>query len=64
MNKIMARLSDAHENWVASIVFIMNILRAMADIFWQIFKERFCCLYFQIKHVKNQTVKPCLYFVT
>lgn len=63
MNKIMARLADTHESWVASIVFIMNILRAMEDIFWQIFKERFFCLLFYFKHTKIPIAKPCLGFV-
>ena len=49
MNKIMARLADTHESWVASIVFVMNILKAMKDIFWQIFKERFSQLFFERK---------------
>ncbi len=35
LNKIMARLADTppKKSWVASIVFVMNILRAMEDIF-------------------------------
>lgn len=45
LNKIMARLADTHESWVASIVFVMNILKAIEDIFWQIFKELFSCLF-------------------
>ena len=39
LNKIMARLESTHESWVATIVFVMNILRAMKDIFWQISNE-------------------------
>ena len=53
MNKIMARLADTHESWVASIVFVMNILRAVKDIFWQIFKERFFRLLFERKLSKT-----------
>ena len=49
MNKIMARLADTQESWVASIVFVMNILQAMKDIFWQFFKERFFRLFFDRK---------------
>ncbi len=49
----MARLADTHESWVASIVFVMNILRAMEDIFWQFFKERFLYIYFQLKLTEN-----------
>lgn len=53
MNKIMARLADTHESWVASIVFVMNILRAMKDIFRQIFKERIFRLFFERKLSKT-----------
>ncbi|MGI6572726.1 MAG: IS5 family transposase [Fermentimonas sp.] len=53
LNKIKARLADTHESWVASIVFVMNILRAMEDIFWQFFKERFFCIFSQLKLMGN-----------
>ena len=46
LNKIMARLESTHESWVASIVFVMNILRAMKDIFWSNFKEYIFKLFF------------------
>mgnify|MGYP000856282322 CR=1 FL=1 len=55
LNKIKARLADTHESWVASIVFVMNILRAMKDIFWQFFKKRFFYNYFQLKQTENLT---------
>jgi hypothetical protein len=42
-------ISNIHQSWVASIVFVMNILMAMENIFWQIFKQRFLQLFFQIK---------------
>lgn len=45
MNRIMARLASTHQSWVASIVFVMNILRAMQDLFCQIFKELFRIIY-------------------
>ena len=61
LNKIKARLAETHESWVASIVFVMNILRAMEDIFCQIFKERLFQLIFQRKlHGK---LSPLYYFV-
>lgn len=63
MNKIMARLADTHESWVASIVFIMNILRAMEDIFLQFSKNVFFCSFFYFKHTKIPIAKPCLGFV-
>ncbi len=45
MNRIMARLASTHQSWVASIFFVMNILRAMQDLFCQIFKELFAIIY-------------------
>lgn len=53
LNKIMARLAETHESWVASIVFVMNILQAMKDIFWLVFKEDFFYKYIQVKLMKN-----------
>jgi len=45
LNKIKARLESTHESWVASIVFVMNILKAMKDIFCQILKSIFSCCF-------------------
>lgn len=59
MNKIKARLDDTHESWVASIVFIMNILKAMKDIFCQIFKELFRFLFLP----DNQQKQNCFFNV-
>ena len=46
LNKIKARLESTHESWVASIVFVMNILKAMKGIFWSNFKEYIFKLFF------------------
>ncbi|MFV0392231.1 MAG: transposase, partial [Paludibacteraceae bacterium] len=52
-NKIRACLADTHESWVASIIFVMNILRAKQDIFWQFFKEPIFRLFFETKSNKH-----------
>ena len=46
LNKIKAKLESTHESWVASIVFVMNILKAMKDIFSANIKERIFTLFF------------------
>lgn len=38
LNKIMARLSDTAESWIAAIIFVLNILKLSKDIFWLNFK--------------------------
>ncbi len=53
INNILARLADTHESWVASIVFIMNTLIVMEDIFWQFFKECFFYKYMEINLTEN-----------
>src|SRR5690554_6630220 len=61
LNKIKAGFGETHESWVASIVFVMNILQAMEDIFCQIFKERLFQLIFQRK--LHEKLSPFYYFV-
>lgn len=56
LNKIMARLSNTHESWVASIVFVMNILRAMKDIFFGYFSNRAILWLFSKKNHQNISV--------
>lgn len=38
LNKIMAKLASTSESWIASILFVMNILRLSKDILCPIFK--------------------------
>ena len=55
LNKIKARLESTHESWVASIVFVMNILKAMKDIFWPNFKEHIFMLFFIFYYSKTNS---------
>lgn len=41
LNRILARLDKTHESWVASIFFVMNILKLSKDYFWLWFKYCF-----------------------
>lgn len=41
LNNIMARLSSTSESWIASILFVMNILKLSKDIFCQILNALF-----------------------
>jgi transposase, IS5 family len=56
LNKIMARLADTHESWVASIIFVMNILKAMKDIFVLFFRKLFLCIFIEIIFGKRNCI--------
>ncbi|MEG3978266.1 IS5 family transposase [Microcoleus sp. herbarium8] len=45
LNKIMARLSQTSESWIASILFVMNILKMSKDIFCLFLKNVFYHLF-------------------
>ena len=55
LNKIKARLESTHESWVASIVFVMNILKAMKGIFWPNFKEHIFMLFLIFYYSKTNS---------
>ena len=49
LNKILAKLPKTQETWVASIFFVMNILKLVKDIFVQIFYTLFFIIFLSKK---------------
>lgn len=39
LNKIMAKLPETQESWIATIFFVMNILKLTKEYFWLLFNE-------------------------
>lgn len=50
LNKITAKLADTSQSWIASIIFIMNILKLSKDFLCHFLLGLFCELCFKNRH--------------
>ncbi len=54
LNKILARLEQTSESWIAAIFFVMNILKLCKEYFWLVLNRLFFKLFLKNTLYKNQ----------
>jgi len=54
LNKILAKLDQTSESWIAAIFFVMNILKLCKEYFWLILNRLFFKLFLKNTLYKNQ----------
>ena len=54
LNKILARLDQTSESWIAAIFFVMNILKLSKEYFWLVLNRLIFKLFLKNNHYKIQ----------